>query len=81
VITLPKSIQTDAVIDQSWFASMPSDLVLINVSRAGVVDEASLYHTLKISRIGGATLDDEKRPAALDQKGSRVVWNRLAKRY
>ena len=57
VIACPLSPETQGMIGQAQLAAMDPDAVLINVSRAEIVEEAALYDALAGRRIGGAILD------------------------
>lgn len=56
-ISCPLTQQTRGLIGQDELASMKPDAVLMNVSRAEIVDEAALYRALEQKQIGGAVLD------------------------
>jgi phosphoglycerate dehydrogenase-like enzyme len=57
VVACPLSPETRGMIGAPQLAAMRPDAVLINVSRAEIVDEAALYDALSTRRIGGAILD------------------------
>lgn len=57
VIACPLSPETQGMIGSRQLAAMRPDAVLINVSRAEIVEEAALYDALAGRRIGGAVLD------------------------
>lgn len=48
---------TKNIIDKSAFSKMKNNAVLINVSRAALVDQDALFEALKTKRIWGAGLD------------------------
>ncbi len=56
-LTCALNDETRGLIGTEEFAAMKSDATLINVARAGVVDENALYDALEEKRIGGAILD------------------------
>jgi phosphoglycerate dehydrogenase-like enzyme len=57
VVACPLTDETAGLIDRAALAALPPHAVLVNVSRAGVVDEDALYEALVSGRIGGAVLD------------------------
>lgn len=57
VIACPLTEQTQGLIDRRAFARMKNSALLVNISRAQIVDEAALYEALKNKVIGGAFLD------------------------
>jgi phosphoglycerate dehydrogenase-like enzyme len=59
VITIhaPLSPQTESLINAEQIAKMKPNVIIINVSRGAVVDEAALAKALKEKRIQGAGLD------------------------
>lgn len=73
VIACPLSPDTRGMIAAQQFALMKPETVLVNVSRAEIIDEAALFEALDTHRIRGASLDvwyrypsgdsDEVRPA------------------
>jgi len=58
-ISLGLAEQTANIIDAGLLAKMKEDAVVINVGRAGLVDESAMYHALKERRIRGAVLDPQ----------------------
>lgn len=67
VVACPLTEQTHGMIDADLLAAMPSDAVLVNISRAEVVDENALWEALRHDVIGGAILDVWYRyPSAAD---------------
>jgi phosphoglycerate dehydrogenase-like enzyme len=56
-ITLPLTPQTHGLLDETRLKSMKSTAVLVNVSRAQIIDENALYGALAVRRIAGAALD------------------------
>jgi phosphoglycerate dehydrogenase-like enzyme len=57
VVACPLTEQTRGLIDAAALARMKSVAVLINISRAEIVDEGALYKALSERRIRGASLD------------------------
>ncbi|GAY12782.1 NAD(P)-dependent oxidoreductase [Pseudonocardia sp. N23] len=67
VVACPLTEQTRGMVDASLLDAMPSDAVLVNISRAETVDEQDLWDALRHNRIGGAILDVWYRyPTAAD---------------
>ncbi len=56
-ISCPLTPETRGRIGAAEFGLMKPDAVLVNVSRAEIVDEAALFAALSERRIGGAVLD------------------------
>lgn len=57
VLMLPLTPQTAGVIDAQAFASMKPGVNLVNVGRAGLVDEEALIAALNSGQVAEATLD------------------------
>jgi phosphoglycerate dehydrogenase-like enzyme len=57
IISAPLTPKTNGMIGSRQFEMMKSSAYLINISRAAVVDEKALYHSLKNRRIAGAGID------------------------
>ena len=57
VVTLPKTPQTQNLLDAEVLANLHADAVLINISRGGIVDEAAVADMLKSGHLRGAALD------------------------
>ncbi len=56
-LTLPLTPETRGLIGESQLRSMKPTAILVNVSRAQIVDEDALYRALAERRIAGAALD------------------------
>jgi phosphoglycerate dehydrogenase-like enzyme len=57
VVACPLTPATEGLVDAAALARMPSHAVLVNVSRAPIVDQRALYEALRDNEIGGAILD------------------------
>ena len=57
LIACPLAESTRGLIDRHALEKMKRHAVLINVSRAEIIDQQALYETLKNNRLGGAILD------------------------
>ena len=57
ILCLPLTPATERLIDARELALLPTHAVLVNVSRAAVVDEAALYQALRDQRLLAAALD------------------------
>jgi phosphoglycerate dehydrogenase-like enzyme len=57
VLACPLTPATTGLIDAAALARMPSGAVLVNVSRAPIVDQRALYEALRDNVISGAVLD------------------------
>ncbi|RYX95147.1 MAG: hypothetical protein EOO28_12060 [Comamonadaceae bacterium] len=68
-VVCPLNDATRGLFNAQRLAKMKPDAVLINVSRAEIVDEKDLYEALSAQRIGGAVLDVWYRyPAGADDQ-------------
>lgn len=54
---IPLTKETHHLIDDSAFAKMKNNVIIINTSRGAIIDTKSLIDALKASRIKGAALD------------------------
>jgi phosphoglycerate dehydrogenase-like enzyme len=67
VCILPRTKDTDQIVDQSVLSCLPSHAVLINVGRGNAVDELALVNALNEGRLAAAVLDVfEKEPLPED---------------
>ncbi len=57
VLSLPLTTETKGLIDGEALSAMRRGVVLVNVGRGGVIDEAALVDALADGRVGGAALD------------------------
>jgi phosphoglycerate dehydrogenase-like enzyme len=57
VLACPLTEETEGLIDETKLGAMPSDAILINVARGGVVDQDALIGALQRGEIDGAALD------------------------
>ncbi|MFN7541846.1 MAG: NAD(P)-dependent oxidoreductase [Acidobacteriota bacterium] len=57
VIAAPLNRETEGLIGEAELALLPAGALLINVSRAEIVEERALYEALVSGRLGGAALD------------------------
>jgi D-3-phosphoglycerate dehydrogenase / 2-oxoglutarate reductase len=67
IVMCPYTPETHHLIDHTTLSQMRSEAVLVNCSRAKVIDNQALYQALAAGRPGAAALDDiEEEPAKLD---------------
>ncbi len=59
-VHVPLSSDTVGLIGEAELALLPTDAIVVNASRGGVIDEGALYRALKTGRLGGAALDVRK---------------------
>lgn len=57
VSVLPKTPETNRLLNAESLAKLPRHAYFINVGRGNVIDEAALIEALSEGRLGGATLD------------------------
>ena len=77
VLAVPLESDTHRLIGPSQLDAMKSSAFLINVARAGLVDEDALFDALSAGRIKGAALDVWYRyPEARDGTGQALPANR-----
>ncbi|HSQ38697.1 MAG TPA: D-2-hydroxyacid dehydrogenase [Anaerolineales bacterium] len=57
VVVLPRTKDTDRIVDAALLEALPSHAVLINVGRGNAVDESALVEALEQEKIAGAVLD------------------------
>jgi phosphoglycerate dehydrogenase-like enzyme len=72
--------ETKGLLDARRLALMKPGALLINVARAGIVDEDALYAALKDGRLGGAALDvwwQYPTPAEPERRPSRRPFHEL----
>jgi phosphoglycerate dehydrogenase-like enzyme len=69
IVCLPHTHQTDRLIGRRELEQLPSNAVLVNVARGGIVNEEALYRTLQARRIYAAGIDVWYRyPSATERK-------------
>jgi phosphoglycerate dehydrogenase-like enzyme len=72
--------ETNRLIDARRLGLMQPNAFLINIGRAGIVDEGALYAALKENRIGGAAIDvwwQYPTPAEPNRRGSQLPFHEL----
>jgi phosphoglycerate dehydrogenase-like enzyme len=72
--------ETTQLIDARRFALMKPTAFLINIGRAGILDEDALYAALKVKQIGGAAIDvwwQYPTAAEPNRHGSRLPFHEL----
>ena len=63
---IPRTKETENMIDAEALAKMPRGSMLINCARGGIVNEADLYEALTSGHLGGAALDVFETEPAID---------------
>ena len=67
VSVLPRTNETNKLVDETFLDSLPNHAVFINVGRGNSVDEAALVKALKEGKLAAAVLDVfEKEPVPLE---------------
>jgi phosphoglycerate dehydrogenase-like enzyme len=75
VLACPLTPATTGLIDAAALARMPGHAVLVNISRAPIVDPAALYKALQDNEIAGAILDVwYAYPGAGDDSEAPAEW-------
>ena len=72
--------ETTRLLDAHRLALMKPTAFVINIGRAGIVDEEALYSALKENRIGGAAIDvwwQYPTAAEPERRGSRLPFHEL----
>ncbi|MBV8777509.1 MAG: phosphoglycerate dehydrogenase [Alphaproteobacteria bacterium] len=72
--------ETTRLIDAGRLRTMKPSAFLINIGRAGILDEEALYDALKGNRIGGAAIDvwwQYPTAAEPNRRGSRLPFHEL----
>ncbi|AUX07978.1 D-3-phosphoglycerate dehydrogenase [Halalkaliarchaeum desulfuricum] len=57
VLACPLTETTENLIDEEALRTMPTDAVLVNIARGGIVDTDALVRRLRVSGLRGAALD------------------------
>lgn len=57
ILSLPLTHESEGLVDSKFLSWMKPTSVLVNISRAQIIDEQALYDTLKEKRIFGAGID------------------------
>jgi len=69
VSVLPRTKDTNKIVDAKLLKALPSHAIFINVGRGNAVDESALIDTLKEGKLAAAVLDVfEKEPLPLDHQ-------------
>ena len=72
ILTLPLTEETQYFIDKDKIKSMKDNIVLVNVSRGGVINEATLVDAIQNERFLGVALDVfEEEPLSEDS----IIWD------
>ena len=65
-LSVPLNFQTHHLVSKAQFDLMKKSVILINVSRGGILDEEALYRVLVDGKLSGAGLDVfENEPLSL----------------
>jgi phosphoglycerate dehydrogenase-like enzyme len=57
VVVLPRTQDTNQIVNAAMLAALPSHAVIVNVGRGNAVDEPALVSALNQNQIAGAILD------------------------
>ena len=76
-ICLPLTKKTNNLIDISVFKKFKKSIIIINISRAEIINESQLYLNLKNKNIGGAAIDVWYNK----QKTSKNIQSKLSNKY
>ena len=57
IVCVPLTSETRMLLDANLLSRLPGEAILVNVGRAGVIDEEALFLSLKEAKIAGAGLD------------------------
>ncbi len=72
IVTLPRTRETEACVGAAELAALPSQAMVVNVGRGGVIDERALFDRLRDGCLWGAGLDTiEREPPGPDDE----VWS------
>jgi phosphoglycerate dehydrogenase-like enzyme len=67
VIVLPRTEETNKLVDEAFLDTLPNHAVLVNVGRGNAVDEAALAKALNEGKLAAAVLDVfEQEPVPVD---------------
>lgn len=80
LVACPETPETRALVGEKALSLLPSNAVVINISRGPVVEEQALFEALSKKRIGGAILDvwyQYPASAAETKHGSRFDFHEL----
>ncbi|HAA84829.1 MAG TPA: 3-phosphoglycerate dehydrogenase [Kosmotogaceae bacterium] len=72
-VHVPKSPDTNNMIDESAMSKMKKGAVLINTARGGIVDEEALYDSLISGKLAGAAMDVFEVEPPTDELRRRLV--------
>lgn len=82
IVTVPLTPTTKGMISNKELSLMKETAFIINIARAGIIDEEALYNALKENKIAGAGLDvwwvphwwDPKWKPELDKPSHFPIW-------